>query len=108
MQVGATAGNGLAGTYPNPSIGPNAVGTSAVANDSLTGNDINENTLSTVPSATVADDATPYAFGQVNADGTLGTSVGTSQNIASVSKGMDPSAAPYTGVLLRLRYERHR
>ncbi|MDQ3728075.1 MAG: hypothetical protein M3355_00645 [Actinomycetota bacterium] len=39
------AGGDLAGTYPNPQIAANAVGGSEVADNSLTGNDINEATL---------------------------------------------------------------
>ena len=40
------AGGDLTGTYPAPQIGPNAVGAGEVADNSLTGNDINEATLS--------------------------------------------------------------
>ena len=39
------AGGDLAGDYPNPQIGQNAVGTDEVANDSLTGADIADNAI---------------------------------------------------------------
>ena len=45
------AGGDLAGKYPNPQVAANAIGTAQVADNSLTGNDLNEGTLDQVPSA---------------------------------------------------------
>lgn len=47
----------MAGSYPNPTIAPNAVAGAKVADDSLTGADLVEATLGTVPNAANAGNA---------------------------------------------------
>ncbi len=56
------AGGDLAGTYPNPAIGPNAVNGSKVADNSVTGTDVNESTLGSVPNAGLLGGKPPTAF----------------------------------------------
>lgn len=57
LEWGAPAGGDLAGSLPNPTIAANAVGGAKVADNSLTGADIDESTLGQVPSAASATDA---------------------------------------------------
>jgi hypothetical protein len=54
LKPGSAAGGSLAGTFPNPTIKTDAVGTLEVAPDSLTSADIDESTLNVV-----------HGFGQV-------------------------------------------
>lgn len=49
------AGGDLAGQYPNPTVGGDAIGGAEVAPDSLGGADISESTLGKVPAAVNAD-----------------------------------------------------
>jgi len=51
LTASGPAGGDLTGSYPDPEIAPNAVGTRKVRDDSLTGADVNESTLGQVPSA---------------------------------------------------------
>jgi Collagen triple helix repeat (20 copies) len=51
---GAPAGGDLTGNFPDPLIALNAIGSAEVSPNSLTGADIDESTLGTVPSATNA------------------------------------------------------
>jgi hypothetical protein len=48
------AGGDLTGNFPNPRIGANTIGSTQVADNSLTGADVNESTLGTVPLAALA------------------------------------------------------
>ena len=73
VKQGDPAGGDLAGTYPNPTIGAGKVsgGTGGtIADNSVTGADILESSLGTVPSATNADNATDASsLGGVAASG---------------------------------------
>jgi hypothetical protein len=62
------AGGDLTGNYPDPTIKDGAVTGAKVANDSLTGDDVNESSLGTVPNANTVDglDARSFAY-RVNA-----------------------------------------
>src|SRR4051794_26826760 len=68
------AGGDLAGNYPNPTIKGDAVDGGKVANNSLTGDDITESSLGTVPNADTVDglDARAFAY-RSNATATVTT-----------------------------------
>jgi hypothetical protein len=67
------AGGDLTGSYPNPGIAPGAVNSNAVANDSLTGADVNEAQLDTsVLQARVGSSCSPgEAIRSIAANGTV-------------------------------------
>jgi hypothetical protein len=52
------AGGDLAGSYPNPGLAPDSVGTTEVASEALTGADIDESSLTVRPSGTAGGDLT--------------------------------------------------
>jgi len=56
------AGGDLTGSYPKPTIGPNTINGARVADDSLTGADVNESTLGTVPNAATLGGRSPSSF----------------------------------------------
>jgi hypothetical protein len=77
--IGTPAGGGLAGTYPNPTIAQNAIGTAQITDDTLSGSDILEGSLGQVPSALAATNAQNIADDSVTASsfGTITKRTGT-------------------------------
>jgi hypothetical protein len=67
---GGPAGGDLTGKYPNPQIAPNAVTGAEVANESLTGADLNEALLGHVPVATLGGMARESHAGLCDPEGT--------------------------------------
>lgn len=91
---GAAAGGGLAGTYPNPTIAQNAIGTAQVTNDALGGSDIVEGSLGQVPSALAATNAQNIADDSV-----------TASSFGTITKRSDTDVIPGGGTAENGNYE---
>jgi len=92
------AGGSLAGNFPNPTLSANSVGASQVADDSITGSDVNESTLAKVPSAADADTLggrNPTAFVRAEVQGLTGTALSGTPRSAAVTL-----TAPTNGIVI--------
>jgi hypothetical protein len=77
------AGGGLSGTYPNPQIGSNSVGSAEVTNDSLTNADISPRVITDFQCASVAAEETTTSTTPTNL-----TTPGPSVTVTVPSGGM--------------------
>lgn len=95
------AGGALTGSYPNPTIGPNTINGARVADDSLTGADVNESTLGTVPNAAALGGRPPSSFlaasvyTRESAGGNPGTAKGDGTFV--ISQACDPGDTVLSG-----------